>query len=53
MAAVAVGDVFEDEGTVTGDSVLFSVLDGGFDCKYIHTVNFEAGNILTAFVIVG
>ena len=51
VPAVAVGDVFEDEGPVAFGGVLFAVLDGGFDGEYVHAVDFEAGDILAAFVI--
>lgn len=53
MAAVAVGDVFEDEGTVAGDGVLFAVFDGGFDGEDVHSVDFEAWDVLAAFVVFG
>ena len=53
MAAVAVGDVFEDEGPVAFGGVLFAVLDGGFDGEDVHAVDFEAGDVLAAFVIFG
>ena len=40
MAAVTVGDVFEDEGPVAFGRVAFAVLDGGFDGEDVHAVYF-------------
>ena len=51
MAAVAVCDVFEDQGAVAGDGVGFAVLDGGFDGEDVHAVDFEAGDVLSTFVV--
>lgn len=53
VAAVAVGDVFEDQGAVAFGGVFFAVLDGGFDGEDIHAVDFEAGDVLSAFVVFG
>ena len=53
MAAVAVGDVLKDEGPMAFGGVFFAVLDSGFDGEDIHPVDFEAGDILTAFVVFG
>lgn len=53
MAAVAIGDVFEDEGAVAGGGVGFGVFDGGFDGEDVHPVDFEAGDVLAAFVVFG
>ena len=52
MAAVAVGDVFEDERAVAGTGVVAAVLDGGFHGEDVHAVDFEAGDVLAAFVVV-
>lgn len=51
MPAVAVSDIFEDEGSVAGDGVLLAVFDGGFDGEDVHAIDFEAGNVLPAFVV--
>lgn len=53
MPAVAVGDVLEDERAVAFGGVLFAVLDGGFDGEDVHAVDFEAGDVLAAFVVFG
>ena len=52
MAAVTVGDIFEDERTMAVNGVLFTVLDSGFDGEDVHTVNLEAGNVLATFIVV-
>ena len=51
MAAIAVSNVFEDQRAVAGDRVFFAVLDGGFHGENVHAVDFEAGDILAAFVV--
>ena len=53
VAAVAVGDVLEDQGAVAFGGVLFAVLDGGLDGEDVHSVDFEAGDVLAAFVVFG
>jgi hypothetical protein len=53
VPAVAVGDVFEDDGPVAGDCVGFGVRDGCFDGEDVHAVYFEAGDVLPALVVVG
>ena len=53
MPAVAVGDVFEDQGPVAFGGVSFAVLDGRFDGEDVHAVHFEAWDVLPAFVIFG
>lgn len=53
MATVAVGDVFEDEGTVAGNGVAFAVLHGGFDGEDVHAVDLETGDVLAALVVFG
>ena len=53
MPAVAVGDVFENQGPVTFGGVTFAVLDGGFDGEDVHAVDFEARDVLPAFVVFG
>lgn len=53
MPAVAVGDVFKDQGTVAGCCVGFAVLDGCFDGEDVHPVYFETRDVLAAFVVVG
>ena len=53
VAAVAVGDVLEDQGPVAFARVLLAVLDGGFDGEDVHTVDFEAGDVLAALVVFG
>ena len=53
MPAVAVRDVFEDQGAVAFGGILLAVLDGGFDGEDIHAVDFKAGDVLAAFVIFG
>lgn len=51
VAAVAVGDIFEDEGPVAGEVEGFAVFDCGFDGEDVHAVDFEAGDVLAAFVV--
>lgn len=53
VAAVAVGDVFEDEGAVAGNRVGFGVRDGGFDGEDIHAVYLKTWDVLAALVVVG
>ncbi len=53
MAAIAVGDVFEDEGAMAGGGVGFGVFDGGFDSEDVHAVDFEAGDVLAALIVLG
>ena len=53
VPAVAVGDVFEDQGPVAFGGVFLAVLDGGFDGEDVHAVDFEAGDVLAAFVVFG
>ena len=53
VPAVAVGDVFEDQGAVASCCVGFAVGDGGFDGEDVHAVYFEARDVLAALVVVG
>ena len=53
MASVAVGDVFEDEGPVAGDGVAFTVFDGRFDGEDVHSIHFQPGDVLAAFIVFG
>ena len=53
MPAVAVRDVFEDQGPVAFGREFFAVLDGGFDGEDVHAVDFEPGDVLAAFVVFG
>ena len=53
VPAVAVRDVFEDQGAVAFGGVLLSVLDGGFDGEDVHAVDFEAGDVLAALIVFG
>ena len=53
MPAVAVRDVFEDQGAVAFGGVFLAILDGGFDGEDVHAVDFEAGDVLAALVVFG
>ena len=53
VPAVAVRDVFENQGAVAFGGVIFAVLDGGFDGEDVHAVDFEAGDVLAALVVFG
>lgn len=53
VPAVAVRDVFEDQGAMAFGGVFLAVLDGGFDGEDVHAVDFEAGDVLAALVVFG
>jgi hypothetical protein len=52
VPAVAVGDVFQNQGAEAGDCVGFGRGDGGFDGEDIHAVYLEAWDVLPALVVV-
>lgn len=53
VAAVSVGDIFEDERAVVAGGEVLAVLDGSLDGEDIHTVDLETGDILATLVVVG
>lgn len=53
VTAVAVGDVLEDERALAGRCPFAAVLNRGLYGEDIHAVDLEAGNVLTARVVVG
>lgn len=53
VAAVAVGDVLEDEGSLAGDGVVLAVLHGRLGGEDVHAVDLETGNVLATLVVLG
>jgi hypothetical protein len=52
MATIAIRHVLKHKRALAGERPFLAVLDGGFDGKNVHAVDFEPGDILTTLVVV-
>jgi len=53
VTTVSVRHILVDEGTVAIQTPLLAVLNGGLYGEDIHSVDLEAGNVLSTLVVVG
>jgi hypothetical protein len=52
MATIAIRHVLKHKRSFAGEGPFLAVLDGSFDGKHVHAVDFEPGDILTTLVVV-